>query len=377
MESNIRTIREGLKLIADVLEDTDNNNKRKIQPRELTGDNIRGGTITQFNSVGIKDLASRAILQVSDDGIRVRHAAITELTTATKVNGNVTVLGNIFSDKLQVADTIETKKLVVSELNVSTLKSDTRIERSESLSFVADANKLSGKGLLWAGDTTTKQFIYKSPDVFWSSENIDLHKDKAFYINNDLVINANTLGPGITNSNLQTLGKIKNLSTIGSLSIDNFIYYNSNNNCLGLGTDQPSALLHLDSDVGQFKINPGQGGYTIGSYTTTDLNLVTDDVTRIHIASTGQIILKKKVFVDGRLGIGVNNFDAEIDLATANPVSFQGKKFEVGDKVPNVGFHKKGDIVWNTKVSGGNYVGWVCIKEGNPGQWKAFGQIQD
>lgn len=377
MESNIRTIREGLKLIADVLEDTDNNNKRKIQPRELTGDNIRGGTITEFNSVGIKDLASRAILQVSDDGIRVRHAAITELTTATKVNGNVTVLGNIFSDKVQVADTIETKKLIVSELNVSTLKSDTRIERSESLSFVADANKLSGKGLLWAGDTTTKQFIYKSPDVFWSSENIDLHKDKAFYINNDLVINANTLGPGITNSNLQTLGKIKNLSTIGSLSIDNFIYYNSNNNCLGLGTDQPSALLHLDSDVGQFKINPGQGGYTIGSYTTTDLNLVTDDITRIHISSTGQIILKKKVFVDGRLGIGVNNFDSAIDLATANPVSFQGKKFEVGDKIPSNGFYKKGDIVWNTRISGGNYIGWVCIKEGTPGQWKAFGQIQD
>jgi len=377
MESNIRTIREGLKLIADVLEDTDNTNKRKIQPRELTGDNIRGGTITEFSSVGIRDLSTRTQLQVSDEGIKVRYAAITEITSPTKVNGNLTILGNIFSDKITVADTLETKKLIVDELKVSTLKADTRVERSESLHFIADANKLSGKGLLWAGDVATKQFIYKSPDIFWSSENIDLHKDRAFLIDNTIVIDSNSLGPNIKKSNLQSLGKVKDLVTVGSLSIDNFIHYNPSNNCLGIGTSNPTSLLHLEADVGQFQINSTQVGYTIGSYTTTDLSIVTDDIPRIHIASTGQIILKKKVFVDGKLGIGVNNFDTEIDLATANAVSFQGKRFEVSDKIPNAGFYKKGDIVWNTNVASGNYIGWVCIKEGTPGQWKAFGQIQN
>ena len=37
--------------------------------------------------------------------------------------------------------------------------------------------------------------------------------------------------------------------------------------------------------------------------------------------------------------------------------------------------YKKGDIVWTNDPKPTGFVGWVCIKEGTPGEWKAFGNI--
>lgn len=37
---------------------------------------------------------------------------------------------------------------------------------------------------------------------------------------------------------------------------------------------------------------------------------------------------------------------------------------------------KIGDIIFNTNPTAGGYVGWVCTVSGNPGTWKAFGNIE-
>ena len=39
------------------------------------------------------------------------------------------------------------------------------------------------------------------------------------------------------------------------------------------------------------------------------------------------------------------------------------------------GIFNKGDICWNTNPTPGNFVGWICIMAGSPGQWTTFGPI--
>ena len=80
-----------------------------------------------------------------------------------------------------------------------------------------------------------------------------------------------------------------------------------------------------------------------------------------------------KTSVVGKLGVNVNN--PTHDIETAGAVKFQGKKFETGTEVPTSGLYNLGDIVWNQLPTPTGYVGWVCIREGSPGEWKAFGQI--
>jgi len=46
-----------------------------------------------------------------------------------------------------------------------------------------------------------------------------------------------------------------------------------------------------------------------------------------------------------------------------------------GTAPPTSGRHKIGDIVWNSAPVAGGFIGWVCVAEGNPGTWKAWGAI--
>ncbi len=45
-------------------------------------------------------------------------------------------------------------------------------------------------------------------------------------------------------------------------------------------------------------------------------------------------------------------------------------------EAPTSGSFTQGDIVWNSNPQPGNFVGWVCVKAGNPGMWATFGEIR-
>ena len=55
---------------------------------------------------------------------------------------------------------------------------------------------------------------------------------------------------------------------------------------------------------------------------------------------------------------------------------FENKKFETGTEAPRNGIYTKGDIVWNSEPRPTGHVGWVCIHNGTPGEWKPFGVIE-
>ena len=336
--------------------------KTKILDRELSGDKINGGMITNFASVGIKDTATKAVLQIADDGIRVSVIYANVVASPLTVKGNLTVEGEIHARKLHVDE----------------ISADIRNERTSPLEFKGENGSAAyGKGLIWSGSDYTKQFVLQSnPDRFFSSESIDLFKDKHFSISGLPVLTQTELGTSIVKSNLRRVGTLEELRVAGGVVIDDFLFWDADNQRLGLGTDAPNGAISIMSWDHEFIIDPTEDKkFKIGTWTTTALEIVTDDTTRIDIAHNGIVTFHDKVVLKQKLGVGVKNFAEDADITTAGPVRFQDKKFEVGTEEPTAGTYKKGDIVWDADPKAGGYIGWICVREGAPGMWKPFGQI--
>lgn len=260
---------------------------------------------------------------------------------------------------------------------------DMRMQSLSSIEFNAEEEtSIYGKGLQWRGAGTTKQFIYRAnPDRIWTTESIDLNTDASYMIGNTPVISQTALGSGVRTSSLVRVGTLQDLRTNGNLSIDGYIFYNSDSESLGLGTDAPNGKLSIATLDSEFIIDTEPRAVKLGTWTTDDLKIVTDDTTRLIVKANGHIHLgdpdgaEAKVTVHGKLGIGVNNLDEDISISTSGPVKFENKKFMVGPAIPDSGTFRQGDIVWNDTPVATGYVGWVCIRSGVPGEWKPFGQI--
>lgn len=357
-------IRKSLDSLADAIESIANQPAPtpQINDRELSGNKINGGRITNFSSVGIKDLSKDFVLTVSDDGIHVSTAHINTIPNALQVKGTLNVEGEIFATKLHVDE----------------ISADVRNERSSPLEFKSDDGGLAyGKGIIWTGGKYTKQFVLQSnPDRLWSSEDIDLHQDKTYKIAGDTVLGRDSLGHSVVNSNLKRVGTLESLRVEGNLNVDEFFKYSADTQQLALGAEEPNGMLTMESWDHQFVIDPdGDKNWKLGTWTTSGLNIITDDTTRLSINANGNIVINSKTSFVGKVGIGVKNFSEDVDLTVAGPVRIQNKKFEVADDYPRTGVYSQGDIVYNSNPRPGGHVGWICVREGTPGEWKPFGQI--
>lgn len=334
-----------------------------INDRGLSGNKIHGGKITAFQSTGIRDDSTRLVVVVDDNGILTDNIDVETIVGDTNVSGNLTVEGEIYARKLHVDE----------------VTADIRQERSSSLEFLD--NNLEGvynKGMLWRANTGSKQLVLKNgPDRIWSSEPLDLHREAYYAIDSVSVLSMEELGPTVTRSNLTHVGVLQNLAIEGNLNIDQYVFWNGDYMRFGIGTETPNGTFGIVQDNAEFIIDAEGDRATIGTYTTADLNIITDNTTRISVSATGRIVIgnssDSKTTVKGKLGINVNNPDT--DLATAGPVSFEGKRFEVGSEAPATGSYRKGDIVWNSNPRPTGHVGWICTTEGTPGVWKSFGLI--
>ena len=365
MSTDIQKVTDSLSLLASAIQDLANDSETEIEinDRSLSGNKIHGGMITKFQSQGIRDESTQATVLVNDLGLHVDNMTINEVLSPISIKGDLDVKGSITAEKLHVNE----------------ITADVRNERSSPLEFVAEGDAgIYGKGLQWRDHGPTKQFVYRAnPDRIWTTESIDLNAGCSLYIDNVPVISQNELGSTISKSSLSSVGTLNNLRTSNNLTIDDWIYYESDSNRLGIGTEGPNAQLSVVSLESEFIIDCEGPTTRIGNFTTDVLDIVTDNTPRISINAYGDIVLgsheNHKTKIQGRLGINVNKPSADIE--TAGPVKFEGKKFETATEIPTSGSYNIGDIVWNQLPTPAGYIGWVCVREGTPGEWKAFGQI--
>ena len=259
----------------------------------------------------------------------------------------------------------------------------------ENVSSIADTSvkftgKVYGKGLLWAGTGHTKQFVLSDgPERFFSSESIDLSRDKSYHINKTEVLSEKELGTSVVKSNLREVGRLRGLVVDGSLSVNSYLYYDSHSDRLGLGTDEPNAALSVaDNGV---EVVLGSEDFTkgiIGTFASHALAIKTDNTDRITISPSGDIQLGTadqpsiKVSINGKLAVGVSNADPNVDLHVRGPVRFDNHVHMYDSQPPQGGVWNQGDIVWNTNPAQRKFVGWVCTKTGSPGIWNVFGEIR-
>ena len=340
--------------------------KPEFVNNEISGDKVHGGSISMFSSTGIADEATQRVMHLNDNGVSVNNLVTDHISSSPTVYGDLTVEGLVTAQKLHVNE----------------LTADVRNERTTPLEFVADDNGIYGKGLQWRGQGPTKQFIYRAnPDRLYSTESIDVAAEAGYAIGNTVVLSATELGNSVRTSNLIKVGTLQNLRTQGDLTIDDYIIYNSDSQRLGFGTDTPNASISVTSLESEFIIDVEGESTKIGNWTTDDLQIVTDNTTRITVRANGKVEFGKssksdaRVSVFGKLGIGVNNVSEDVSFATANGIEVAGTKIMTGTSIPTGGTYRQGDIVYNTKAVATGYVGWVCVREGTPGEWKAFGQI--
>lgn len=364
-DPEIQRIRQGLNDLGDAIYQLSRTESPSpvINNRSLSGDVIHGGTITSFQSQGIKDNSTRLVVVVDDDGIVTDRIDVDTIAGDTTVSGNLTVQGDITARRLHVNE----------------LTADIRQERVSSLEFISEnGDTINGKGLAWRAQGGTHQLIYKpGPDRLFSTMPIELNANNYYSIDGVSVLGMNELGPTVTHSSLTQVGVLQNLAIEGNMNIDEYVFWNSDYMRFGIGTETPNGTFGIVQDDAEFIIDTEGKKATFGTYTTTDLEIITDNAKRIVVSATGKVTIgsdaDSRTNVKGKLGVNVNNPTADIE--TAGPVSFEGKRFEVGSDAPTSGSYRKGDIVWNADPKPTGYVGWICTKEGTPGVWKTFGPI--
>ena len=338
----------------------------EFKDNEISGNKVHAGVISMFESIGIKDEATQRIMHLNDNGVSIDNIVINTISSSPTVSGDLIVNGLITAQ----------------QLHVNELTADVRNERTTPLEFVADDNGIYGKGLQWKGQGPTKQFIFRAnEDRLYSTETIDIAADKSFSIGNIPVITTTELGSSVRTSSLSRVGTLQNLRTNGDLNIDGFIMYDSDSQRLGFGTEDPNGSISITSLDSEFIIDVESNITKIGNWTTDDLQIITDNTTRITVKANGKVDFGRsgrndaQVSVYGKLGVGVNNVSDDVSIATANGIQIAGTKITTGTAMPDNGTYRQGDVVYNTNAVATGYVGWVCIREGSPGEWKAFGQI--
>lgn len=279
--------------------------------------------------------------------------------------------------------TQEQRLAALSELLKEILNDKNQDGNLKELSFLKFSGDAAGQGLLWPGKNRTKQFIFSDiEEKFFSSESINLAKDRGLFVNNIKVLDDKELGTTVTKSNLREVGPLKGLIVNGSMAVGGGLFFDEKSGRLGVGTSQPNATVSIADKNIELIFGGKDSKAFIGVHNSSDLELITDNTTRITISAGGNIELGNRnngptqVNVHGRIGVNVTNVDPRADLHVANGIKFNDTLHLKGPSAPTSGVYNQGDIVWNSNPRPKSFIGWICTQSGNPGVWNPFGEIR-
>jgi hypothetical protein len=303
------------------------------------------------NTPGITDLATREVLVLDNNKLTVR--------------GDVKVYGVLDAGLIRTTEIITNQR-----------------HEKQFLEFANPEGGPENTGFLWTGSGYNKQFVFKnSPDRFFSSESIDIPTNQSYLIDGVPALSSSELGRGVTISNLKKLGTLRELTVGGPVNFGDHVYYNPSSQRVGLGTNSPNGLFTVydyDNNV-ELILHSNDKYGIIGTHNNKGLQLITDNQSRITLEVNGDITLGQEqrdgtqTRVYGKLSVGIKNPTEQFEVS--GNIRFANKLFATGSQTPNTGNFNIGDVVWNSNPKSGDYIGWVCIQGGTPGQWTPFGLI--
>ena len=268
----------------------------------LTGNNIVGGVIKNFNSVGIEDRSSDIQMTLLDEGVVIENKVITlglEVKGATVIDGDLHINGDIPAD---------------SRFYQTLLKHSVTATR-ESLG--------------------TELFQGYSHVIFELIKEKGLDLDKLL-VNGQTIIEGTKLNYGIVDTNIQRLGMVKDFQTTGESLLSQTLYVTKNR--VGVNTMDPGHAFSVwDQEVEIGFAKKQKNTAWIGTPRAQDMVLSANDKENIVLRQDGSTAIHKLEL--GGLEIGSES-------RTPEHVA------------------PKGSIVFNSDPVPGGAFGWVSLGNG-------------
>ena len=343
-----------------------------LQSLAVSGDTNLGDFAffnSTFNRMGIGNEEPNAAIDILENNVNITIGSpSTSLATIGTnsnhdlglITDNITRLLIKSSGEITIGDEAGKNGVlrIHGSLFVDNLIADTRVDRTSPLQFQATRDSsIYGLGLVWSGTGNTRQLIMHSgPDRLWTTESIDIAAEKMYYINSQPVLSSTGLGDGVQTSNLTKLGVLSSLIVSGTTELSGNVTANNITtgsitlSNVGISSSGAVSIISQDSDI---------------LYGDNDV---------IEIGSKAG--KRKPVKVFGPLSVGVNNPDPTLNFVVNGDVHIGQKRFTNGASAPASGSYELGDVCWNSNPTIHNYIGWVCVVAGNPGQWLPFGEIK-
>ena len=171
------------------------------------------------------------------------------------------------------------------------------VESTKAISFSGGSfAELEGKGIKWVGGTKHKTLALRDSKL-WTNTSINLAEEQSYEINDTPVISLGELGSTVTKSNLRQVGTLRSLNVAGSTSLGGFAVFSSDLNRVGINTETPGAAIGIrensvDIIVGSVKNNTA----TVGTISNDNLELITDNTSRVSISSNGDVEVHGKLY---------------------------------------------------------------------------------
>jgi hypothetical protein len=265
---------------------------------ELSANALAEGTIQNFNSTGIQDAATRVELTVVDGSVIVENSLVAR---------NVVIKEKVVAEELIVGDLKINRQLIMNE--------------SINKQFVSLIR-----------DNITTELSKRKIDIAASP----------IYLNDKEVLNENTLGSNIINSNLRKLGRLTELN-VGGIAQFNDTLLVTDVGKIGINTSEPEGVLTLWDDDSEL---------TIKRYKKKNMYIGTMRDTDLSIGTNGNVnLLLRK--------------DGTVEM---NNIQLNGLKISVSNKIPT-GIGTPGELVIIDNAGENDPWAYRCL--GND-RWKAI-----
>lgn len=272
----------------------------KLDQLLLSGDQINGGMIQNFSSVGIDDKATQCQVTILDTHVVVERPII---TTGIDVKGDINVEGDLIVNGQIPVESNLFKSLIKDSVAAVTLSlNDDFFKKFSAIVY----DEIKEKGLEASG----------------------------INLNGRALVTESELGSSIIKSNLRRVGELTELQVRGETLLDNTLFVTGKR--VGVNTLEPAGALAIwDEEVELVVRKKSHNVGYLGSTRDVAIVLGANNKENISLEPDGSVTIN-----DLRLGA--------LPLSTAsNEPNWAGRA---------------GEIVFNDSPAIGKPIGWVCLE---------------